>query len=536
MNPTSLLLATFILSIVGLFAFIWSLRKGLFDVETLGSKVIFTPEDIGHYHDPAADPHKIDALNIQTGRRNTSHHDIANRPHDHSSTLPCFVLFGSAVFWLVFASLAGLVSSYKLHNPDFLTHSLALTFGVMRTIHLNLVAYGWAPLGVLGLAMWMLPRLLRTSLVGGRFAIAGAVVWNIALIAGITAIANGKNAGMEWLEIPWQIGVLFALGGMMIGLSMVFTLFTHKVHHLYVSVWYIGAALFWFPVLYIVAKMPGVHFGIEQATTNWWFAHNVLGLFYTPLSIAAVYYFLPKVIGRPVHSYNLSLLGFWTLAFFYGQVGAHHLIGGPVPEWLLTLSIVQSMMMLIPVVAFSLNQHLTLKGHFQALKHSPTLRFIVFGAMMYTLASVQGSFEALRSFNAVTHFTHFTVAHAHLGMYGFVSMVIFGGIYFVLPQILKFSWPYPKLISWHFWLVVAGFSVYMISLMTAGILQGLALQDASKPFMDSVTVTLPWLKGRSLGGSLMVAGHLVFAFHFASMVVFALATKPFQKLSLTTEG
>lgn len=536
MNPTSLLLATFILSIVGLFAFIWSLRKGLFDAETSGSKVIFMPEDIGHYHDPAADSGKIAALNLETGRTRARGMDHVNRVEDHSSTLPCLVLFGSAVFWLIFASLAGLISSLKLHNPDFMTHSMMFTFGVLRTIHLNLVAYGWAPLGVLGLAMWMLPRLLHTPLVGGGFAILGAGIWNLGLIGGIVALANGYSEGLEWLEIPWQVGVLFAAGGMMIGLSMVFTLLMNKVDHLYVSVWYIGAALFWFPVLYIVAKMPGLHFGIEQATTNWWFAHNVLGLFYTPLSIAAVYYFLPKVIGRPVHSYNLSLLGFWTLAFFYGQVGGHHLIGGPVPEWLLTLSIVQSMMMLIPVVAFSLNQHLTLKGHFQALKYSPTLRFIVFGAMMYTVASVQGSFEALRSLNAITHFTHFTVAHAHLGMYGFVSMVIFGGIYFVLPQILNFSWPYPKLIAWHFWLVVAGFGVYMISLMTGGVLQGLALQDAAKPFIDSVTVTLPWLKGRSAGGALMVAGHLIFAFHFFSMAALALSAKPFHNLSLSTRG
>jgi cytochrome c oxidase cbb3-type subunit 1 len=265
-------------------------------------------------------------------------------------------------------------------------------------------------MGLLGLATWMMPRLLGTELVGARFTIIGAVVWNAALVSGVGALAVGINAGLEWIEIPWQIGMLFAFGGMMIGLPLVFTLPKRKTSHLYVSVWYMGAALFWFPILYIVAKIPGLHFGVEQATMNWWFGHNVLGLFYTPMSIAAVYYFLPKVIGRPVQSYNLSLLGFWTLAFFYGQVGAHHMIGGPIPEWLITLSIVQSIMMIIPVVAFSLNQHLTLKGHFGVLRHSPTLRFLVFGAIMYTFASLQGSLEALRSVNATTHFTHLTVA------------------------------------------------------------------------------------------------------------------------------
>ena len=511
MNPTGVLLATFILSMVGLFAFIWSLRKGFFESNPAAARVIFLGGEIGRQDSEQAEAN---------GTTVSDPAEVAARASaDASSALPALVLIGSAMVWLVVASLAGLLSSYKLHNPDFLTDYAWLTFGRLRTMHLNAVAYGWAPLGLLGLAMWMLPRLLRTSLVGGRLVLLGAVLWNAGMIAGLGALAAGINAGMEWLEIPWQIGILFAAGGMLIGIPMIYTLQQRRVHHLYVSVWYIGAALFWFPVLYVVAKIPGVHFGVEQATMNWWFGHNVLGLFYTPLSIAAVYYFLPKVIGRPVQSYNLSLLGFWTLAFFYGQVGAHHLIGGPIPEWLVTLSIVQSVMMLIPVVAFSLNQHLTMKGNFSKLKTSPTLRFILFGAVMYTLASLQGSLEALRSLNAVTHFTHFTVAHAHLGMYGFVSMVIFGGVYFVMPRVLGIAWPRPALVSWHFGLVCAGFAVYLITLSIGGVLQGLILLDPARPFMDSVAVTLPWLQGRTIGGAMMTLGHLVFAWHFILMVV-----------------
>ena len=519
MNPTGLLLATFILSIAGLFAFIWSLRKGLFDIESSGARTIFSPGEIGQPEEPAASAEQQRELAhiaapLGAGGNVTPEEMQAREMADRSSAFPAFVLIACAVVWLIVASAAGLLSSLKFHWPDLLTDQAWLSLGRLRTMHLNAVAYGWAPLGLLGLAIWLLPRLLQIPLLGGRLAVVGALLWNAGLVAGLGALAIGINAGMEWLEIPWQIGGLFAVGGMLVGLPMAFMLTRRKVHHLYVSVWYIGAALFWFPTLYVVAKIPGLHFGVEQATMNWWYGHNVLGLFYTPLSIACVYYFLPKVIGRPVRSYNLSLLGFWTLAFFYGQVGAHHLIGGPIPEWLITLSIVQSVMMIIPVVAFSVNQHLTLKGHFSALKHSHVLRFIVFGAVMYTVASLQGSFQALRSFNAVTHFTHFTVAHAHLGMYGFVSMVIFGGVYFVMPRILNVRWPRPALISLHFWLVVAGYAVYMVTLSIGGILQGLILLDSARPFMDSVAVTLPWLQGRSIGGALMTLGHLVFAWHF----------------------
>jgi cytochrome c oxidase cbb3-type subunit 1 len=527
MNPTALLLATFLISIVGLFAFIWTLRKGLFDAESSGARTIFSSGEVGRPEEPSASveqQHRLAALAAVHAQpaRGMAPSETAVREHaDRSSAFPALVLIGSAVIWLIVASAAGLLSSLKFHWPDLLTDQAWLTLGRLRTLHLNAVAYGWAPLGLLGLAIWMLPRLLKTQLQGGRLVIVGALLWNAGLVAGLGAIAIGLSAGMEWLEIPWQIGGLFAAGGMLIGLPMALMLQRRQVHHLYVSVWYMGAALFWFPTLYIVAKIPGVHFGVEQATMNWWFGHNVLGLFYTPLSLACVYYFLPKVIGRPVRSYNLSLLGFWTLAFFYGQVGAHHLIGGPIPEWLITLSIVQSVMMIIPVVAFSINQHLTLKGHFSALRHSHVLRFIFFGAVMYTLASLQGSMEALRSLNAVTHFTHFTVAHAHLGMYGFVSMVIFGGIYFAMPRILDTRWPKPALISLHFWLVVAGFSVYMVTLSIGGVLQGLILLDPARPFMDSVAVTLPWLQGRSIGGALMTLGHLVFAVHVVLITAFS---------------
>jgi len=527
MNPTALLLATFILSVVGLFAFIWSLRKGFFDADPAGARAIFSAGEIGQPEEPSTDPAQRSALRqLAQDRRGAGHGgqvpdaEAADRlAADRSSAFPAFVLIACAVVWLVVASLAGLLASLKLHWPDLLTGTAWLSFGRLRTMHLNGVAYGWAPLALLGISIWMLPRLLRTRLLGGRLVVMGAALWNAALVAGMGGLAVGVNAGLEWLEIPWQIGVLFAVGGMLIGLPMALMLTRRRTPHLYVSVWYMGAALFWFPTLYIVAKFPGVHFGVEQATMNWWFGHNVLGLFYTPLSLAAVYYFLPKVIGRPVRSYNLSLLGFWTLAFFYGQVGAHHLIGGPVPEWLITLSIVQSVMMIIPVLAFSVNQHSTLKGYFGALRHSPVLRFIVFGAMMYTLASLQGSFEALRSLNAVTHFTHFTVAHAHLGMYGFVSMVAFGGVYFAMPRILDTPWPHARLISLHFWLVVAGFATYMVMLSVGGVLQGLALLDPARDFIESVKVTMPWLQGRSLGGALMTCGHLVFAVHVLLIAV-----------------
>ena len=530
MNTITILLLTFTLSVTGLFIFIWSLRKNLFDDNPAAANIIFSEGEIGKVEEPAATRSQRDAMqkavdstHSQAGdpaRGERYRTELAERIQaDRSTAFVSFVFLSCAVVWLIFASSAGLVSSIKLHEPDFLTSQAWLTFGRLRTLHLNSVAYGWAPMAAFGVAIWTLPRLLKTPLMGGRFAILGCMLWNAAIIAGLGSVAVGISDGLEWLEIPWQIDILLVVGGALIALPLVFTLQNRRVEHLYVSIWYMGAALFWFPVLFLVGNMPGVHFGVEQATMNWWFGHNVLGLYYTPIALASVYYFLPKIIGRPIQSYNLSLLGFWALAFFYGQVGGHHLIGGPVPGWLITLSIVQSMMMIVPVLAFSVNQHLTMRGHFKTLFYSPTLRFIVLGGMMYTLSSVQGSFEALRSINTVTHFTHFTVAHAHLGLYGFFSLVMFGAIYFVMPRVMDWEWPYPGLIALHFWLVVVGFGIYFIGLSIGGWLQGIAMLDATVPFIDSVRLTIPYLQSRTVGGAIMTLGHLVFAFHFISMAL-----------------
>jgi cytochrome c oxidase cbb3-type subunit 1 len=517
------LLGTFILSIAALFVFIWSLSNGLFGDGFQAATEIFVPNELGRVEDPAATAAQIDRLQQATGTASdgvssVSESDAKARDDaDKSTSLVVGVCLTLAVVWLVLASLAGLISSIKMHEPDWWVQYGWLTFGRIRPIHLNMVAYGWCSLAGIGVAIWLIPRLLKTELVGAKYALVGGGLWTIGVFAGTVAIAMGYSDGLEWLEYPWQIDILLVVGGALVGVPLWLTLLNRKVKHLYVSVWYIGAGLLWFPILFLIANWPGLHFGVQQATMNWWFGHNVLGLWFTPIGLAASYYFIPKVIGKPIHSYNLSLLGFWSLAFFYSQVGGHHLIGGPVPSWLITISIVQSMMMVIPVFAVAVNQHMTVLGNFRALAYSPTLRFIVLGAMMYTAASVQGSLEALRSVNTVTHFTHYTVAHAHLGLYGFFSMVMFGSIYFIMPRVMNWEWPYPKLISLHFWLVLVGFAIYFIWLTIGGWLQGLAMLDEKTPFMQSVALTLPYLKARSIGGGLMTLGHLVFAAHFFAM-------------------
>jgi cytochrome c oxidase cbb3-type subunit 1 len=519
-----LLAATFMISVGGLALLIWALANDQFTMGPAAARTIFGPDEVGRVEDPAAEPAAYREMQRERGEpaAETQAQDEALEARalaDGSTRTPVVWWLASSLVWLLLGSLLGVIASVKLHVPEWLVQDAVLTFGRIRPAHLNLVSYGWSSMAGVGVGLWLIPRLFKVKLSGGAYATAGAVIWNLGLIVGVVTLLAGGSDGMEWLELPWQADLALVAGGALAAVPLIASLLRRRVQHLYVSAWYLLGALVWFPMLFLTANIPNLFGGVEQSMLNWWYAHNVLGLWLTPLGLAAAYYFIPKIVGAPIYSYSLSLIGFWALALFYSQVGLHHLIGGPVPTWAVTISIVHSVMMVIPVVAVAVNHHMTVAKHWRLLFYSPTLRFVTLGAMMYTLSSIQGSIEALRVVNTVTHFTHYTVAHAHLGAYGFFSFVMFGSIYFILPRITGREWPYPRAITAHFWLVTVGFAVYFIPLTIGGWLQGLAMLDASKPFIESVEVTRPYLLARSVGGSLMTLGHVVFATHALSTLL-----------------
>ncbi|MFQ5827786.1 MAG: cbb3-type cytochrome c oxidase subunit I [Candidatus Methylomirabilia bacterium] len=437
---------------------------------------------------------------------------------DASSRQAVLICFGTALVWLLAGSFLGDIASIKLHLPDWLVREPWLTFGRLRAAHLSAMIYGWASLAMLGVSLWMIPRLVHAELRWPGVALGGAWLWNAGVLIGVVGVLAGYTDGLEWLEMhryvadPWLV-----VGGGMMGVCLLGTLAARQVDHLYVSVWYIMGALVWFPILFLIGNWPTFS-GVQSAAVNWFYAHNALGLWLTPVGLAAAYYFIPKVLGRPIHSYQLSVLGFWALAFFYALNGLHHLIGGPLPTWMITTSIVASVMMAIPVLAVAVNHHMTMVGRFGALRYSPTLRFVVLGAMAYTAVSFQGMFTALREVNRVTHFTHWTIAHAHVGVYAFVTFVLFGSMYYIMPRLARREWPSPQLIQWHFWLVLSGITLYVIALSVVGVFQGLALLDPATPFRRSVEVTYPGLIARSVAGVILTAGHVAFAGHYWLML------------------
>lgn len=440
---------------------------------------------------------------------------------DESASIPVAFMMVSGLGWLLVGSVLAFLASFKMHSPWFLADQAWLTFGRVRPAHLNTMIYGWASMTSIGVAIWLQARLSRVRVPLRKTLVAMGVVWNLAVAAGTVAILAGGSTSVEWLEFPswvaWILSGCFAV----VFVTVLLIFVRRNAKHVYVSQWYIFGSIFWFPFLYVAANLlihGGGLSGVAMGTANWWFAHNILGIWFTPVGLAAAYYLIPKVIGRPIHSYYLSLLGFWTLALFYNWAGTHHLIGGPIPLWVQTVGIVASMMMFIPVITVAINHHMTMVGHFWKLKYSPTLRFVVFGAMSYTLVSVQGSLTALRVVQETAHFTHYTIAHAHLGMYAFVTMVLFGAMYYIMPRLTGREWSSGWLISIHFWTTAVGMAIYFVGLTIGGWLQGLMLQNPSTPFLDIVAMTLPYLWSRSFAAALMTSGHFVFAFLVGRML------------------
>ncbi len=446
---------------------------------------------------------------------------------DVSTKVPVLTFFVASLVWLFAGTVLAILASIKLHNPTFLSEWSWLTFGRVRPAHLNTMAYGWASQAGIGAMLWMFARLARTKLRLTGFLVVAAVVWNVAVLAGTIGILGGLSTGVEWLEFPEFVAPILSIAFAIIALSCLLTFANRQPGHVYVSVWYMFGAVFWFPWLYVMANLLIFAFpvkGVLQGTVNWWFAHNVLGLWLTPVGLAVAYYLIPKVLGRPIHSYYLSIIGFWALAFFYNSNGIHHLIGGPVPAWLITYSIVASVMMIIPVGTVALNHHMTMVGNFRILLYSPTLRFVVFGAMSYTAVSIQGSLQSLRTVNEVTHFTHYTIAHAHLGVYAFFTMTMFGAMYYIIPRLTGREWSSARLIQIHFWCTAVGIAIYWIGLTWGGWFQGLKMNDHEVPFMDIVNYTIPYLISRSVSGFIITVGHIAF-FILVGMNLFGKGTE-----------
>ncbi len=455
-----------------------------------------------------------------TGTPEVARFPIAPADIDASCRIPLVVLFLSASVWLVIGSAFALVASLKFHAPGFLADSAWLTYGRVRPAGFNCVLYGFCIPAGLGVALWLLARLGRTRLALPGLATVGALCWNFGVAAGVWGILAGGSTGFENLEMPPYAARLVFLGYLMIVVWAALTFHQRRERQLFVSQWYLLAALFWFPWIYSTANLLLLTVrvrGMAQAVIAWWYADNLLVVWLGLVGLAAVFYFVPKLTGRELHSRYLALMTFWMLILFGSWGGIPE--SAPVPAWMPVSSAVARGLGVIGILAVALNVHATLAGQCSRLMAHPSLRFIGFGVVAFIIGGLMSAAGALSAVTRVTQFTWFTVARDLLNYYGFFAMVMFGAAYYIVPRVMGIEFPSAKLVRAHFWVAAAGILLFVVPLAVGGIGQGLRLQHASLPFNDITHGTLPFLRVSTTGDLLISLGHLMFLGNLAGLII-----------------
>ncbi|MEO6846373.1 MAG: cbb3-type cytochrome c oxidase subunit I [Chthoniobacterales bacterium] len=441
---------------------------------------------------------------------------------DRSVRLPVLFFFGSAIFWLLVSSLLGMISAVQINQPWFLDNCPFLTFGRVRPAHLDSLIYGWASAAGIGVGIWLMARLSGVVLKQNKLLIVAGIFWNVGNLIGVLAILAGYSQSIEWLNYPSFAALLLFIAYGFIAIWGIIIFQSRKPGGVYVSQWYLLAAFLCFPWLYATANTFLVWHTIQgsaQTPINWWYAQGIFGLWFVPLGLASAYYFIPRIVGRPIHSYQISVLAFWAFVLLFSWSGMRWLIGGPIPAWMSSVSIVASVLLVIPIALVAINHYVTIWNDFDALSWSPTLRFTMVGALAFTVYGVLNALSSLAGFNAVIQFTDWNIGHFYLGMVAFFSMMMFGAMYYIVPRLVGWEWPCIQLISKHFWLTFIGAVLMVFSLKLGGLIQGFGLDDPKIDFITTVKFVSPFRVCAAAFGLLIVVGNIIFACHFVRLLL-----------------
>lgn len=415
----------------------------------------------------------------------------------------------AATFWLIFGTLIGQYLGMKFIWPELDSVSW-LSFGRLRPVHTNTVFWGWASLAMIGLGYFVITRTSNTKVYSTKLAWRAWSLINAAVLIGnILLMAGINNGGGEYREYIWPAFALFAIGLVLTFINYYKTVARRKISEIYISNWFILAGLVWTIVLAIIGYLPWYQNGLGETIIQGYYMHQGVGMWFMTFTLGLVYYYLPASLNKPIYSYSLGVLAFWTQMLFYTLIGTHHFVFSPLPWWLQTVAIVFSAGMFIPVIAGTTNFLMTMKGSWNHISKSYVLPFFLVGVVFYFVGSTQGSFQAFRFTNFVWHFTDFNVAHSHMTMYGIITFFLWAAMYAILPKITGRE-PRQLLVGAHFWLAFIGLFAYMMSMMIGGTYKGLSWIEG-EPFIESVKLMMPYWVWRAIGGTLMFASHLVFA-------------------------
>lgn len=422
----------------------------------------------------------------------------------------------TAILWLLVGTTIGEYVGIKFVAPDADTLSF-LSIGRLRPVHTNLVFWGWATLGIMALGYYIVPMVSNTPLNSIKKGYTALKCINFAMFTGsILLMAGVNNAGGEYREIIWPIMAVWGYGLLLTVINFIKTIAKRTTKEVYISNWYIVSAYIFILIVATISYLPFGQNGIGETIVQGYYMHQAVGMWFMFSMLGVLYYLLPQQLNKPIYSYSLGVLAFWSQILFYTVIGTHHFVFSALPWWLQTVAIIGSVGMLIPVTSGTINYLMTLKGSWSKISNSYSLPFFFVGIIYYFTGSFQGTAEAFRETNLIWHFTDFTIAHSHITMYGIITFLLFGSIYAIVPR-LTGKEPPQLGVGAHFWMALIGLQFYTIPLMIGGTLKGLSWAEG-KPFIDSVVLMAPYWLWRAIGGSLMWASHIVLAYNMYKMI------------------
>jgi cytochrome c oxidase cbb3-type subunit 1 len=437
------------------------------------------------------------------------------------------------VIWGIVGMLVGVIIAAQLVWPELNVHEF-LSYGRLRPLHTNAVIFAFGGCALFATSYYAVQRTSHAVLFAPGLAAFTFWGWQLIIVLAALSLPLGFTSGKEYAELEWPIDILITLVWVSYAVVFFGTIIKRQVSHIYVANWFFGGFILTVAVLHLVnsAAVPvfaagiltpksySAYAGVQDAMIQWWYGHNAVGFFLTAGFLGMMYYFVPKQAGRPVYSYRLSVVHFWALIFTYMWAGPHHLHYTALPDWTQSVGMIFSLILLAPSWGGMINGIMTLSGAWHKLRDDPILKFMITSLSFYGMSTFEGPMMSIKTVNALSHYTDWTVGHVHSGALGWVAMISIGSIYYLLPRLFgKPEMHSKKLIEVHFWIATIGVVLYIASMWIAGVMQGLMWRATNVDgtltysFVESVKATYPFWTIRLLGGLLFLSGMVIMAYN-----------------------
>jgi cytochrome c oxidase cbb3-type subunit I/II len=440
----------------------------------------------------------------------------------------------ATIVWGIVGMTVGLLIAMQLFKPALNMGSQYTTFGRIRPLHTNAVIFAFVGNAIFMGVYYSLQRLLKARMYSDVLSKIHFWGWQLIIVATAITLPLGLTTSHEYAEMEWPIDIAITVIWVVFGINMFGTIIKRREQHMYVAIWFYIATFVTVAVLHIVNsiqlpisafKSYYLYAGVQDALVQWWYGHNAVAFFLTTPYLGMMYYFLPKMAQRPVYSYKLSILHFWSLIFIYIWAGPHHLLYTSLPGWAQSLGVAFSIMLIAPSWGGMINGLLTLRGAWDKVREDPTLKFMVVGITAYGMATFEGPMLALKQINAIAHYTDWIVAHVHVGALGWNGFLTFGILYWLIPRIYRTTLYSKKLAAFHFWIGTLGIIFYAVPLYFAGFTQGLMWKEFTEEgmlrypnFLETVLQIIPMYMLRALGGALYLTGVIVMTYNLIKTV------------------